>query len=580
MRKISGDVALNQDFNAGGLFSQPVHRLLLVCMCVVAVVPLGMMTLYWRDAAWEDNWREIREKHQLLASNLSSPIQIYVNNQKSMLGLLASSLSTEVGPIVDTAAQSALGVALDNVEGFQSLTYIDRDGRIRGHVQRGGASLPEPQMLADEACYVRVRDTRQPFVSGVKASPFNGKPSIFVGSPVIDGNKQLRGVLLGELRIDLIEGIRQKVQFGTRGHSAIIDQKGKVIAHPNPEWMASMHDMSVLPIVKELQTNQRGVDEFYSPHLKQMMVAGFDTVPGLGWGVLVPQPRSEVEERIHQMMWPTYLWVIFGVSMAIFLACCLTYWITLPVNLLARDARRLLEHELRGRIHEPCFQAPRELRLLGHVLSRLVQGVQESRAEVEALNAELHGRVEQATQELTVANRQLARMASSDYLTSLANRRHFETELVRGGDELAEACVMLIDIDHFKQINDGYGHAAGDLVLVNVASVLGSSVQQDELVARYGGDEFVARLHCDENTAFRRATAICQQIAKTEIVHRGEKLPVTVSIGLCHYSREQGNGEVVPLDAIMHCADVALYRAKREGRNRAAVEAHGEKLEA
>ena len=179
--------------------------------------------------------------------------------------------------------------------------------------------------------------------------------------------------------------------------------------------------------------------------------------------------------------------------------------------------------------------------------------------------------VQERTQQLADANALLRRLSNLDGLTGIANRRHFEEsmnhEWARARRTDAAIAVVMIDIDCFKDFNDGYGHQRGDDCLKQVASVLQASLlRAGDLVARYGGDEFIAVLaNTGAEAAFKIAEMLRARIYGLKITH--EKSParcVTISLGVasCVPSEDQ-----TPMDLIA-LSDRALYRAKRRGRNR------------
>jgi diguanylate cyclase (GGDEF)-like protein len=179
--------------------------------------------------------------------------------------------------------------------------------------------------------------------------------------------------------------------------------------------------------------------------------------------------------------------------------------------------------------------------------------------ELVTLRADLEQRVSDRTRELEVANLRLAEASRTDALTSLPNRRGFlemsEQELKRCARN-GEACsVVMIDLDHFKEINDLHGHAAGDALLQSAASLLRSMLRDADLVARWGGEEFILLL---PDTKRDGAVAVSEKIRAA--FERGEK--VTASFGVAEH------GSNMSREATIAAADEALYRAKREGRNR------------
>ena len=164
----------------------------------------------------------------------------------------------------------------------------------------------------------------------------------------------------------------------------------------------------------------------------------------------------------------------------------------------------------------------------------------------------------------------LREQSTTDFLTRLPNRRAFfevaQAEMARAQRHGFGVVVLLMDVDHFKRVNDSRGHTAGDLALVSVAQVLRQSLRQGDLSARLGGEEFVALLsHCspDAGVAFAERVREAIQAQAVDVGPGQAPLHLTVSIGLAD-SVHHGHD----LDALLACADDAMYRAKRMGRNR------------
>lgn len=181
------------------------------------------------------------------------------------------------------------------------------------------------------------------------------------------------------------------------------------------------------------------------------------------------------------------------------------------------------------------------------------------------LREELICRVAHNLEILTMMSR-LRDMATKDFLTGLANRRHFFeraepifAQARRAGSALA---VAMLDIDHFKRINDGWGHDAGDAALKAVAATLAGCVRPGHLLARFGGEEFCLLVRDmppgDLPGFFEDVRA---RVASTTVEFDGAIIPVTTSIGVCTRPADS-------LDALLTEADQALYRAKTLGRNR------------
>jgi len=535
-------------------------------MVIVAMVPLGLLSLHLHKTAWENSWREVNEKHLLLSQNLAAPISIYVEDHKNALALLVCLLN-ELDQPSATRLQNLLRRAAANLQGFYSLALVDRTGQTQAIAVQGNDTPGTPNLFSDEPCFLMVKKTGEFYISNIKKSPLTQRPTIIIALPIFDSNGKFSGALLGELRIELIEKLRRNIRFGKLGHSAIVDARGRVIAHPNAAWMTNMRDLSDWPIVKSMMAGKSGVTEFYSSHMKQDMVAGFSAVPGIGWGVMVPQPKSEIEAQVQRLMMSYYTWGLAGLSLALLLAMLLARWITHPIHELVTASNNILNNDAESSMPEPPGDAPQEVQLLARAMKTVVSNLQNSRKQVEQLNASLQQRVDEATKKLQYANEQLRLTAQSDHLTSLANRRFFEAELsqelARHSEEHVHVCLMLIDIDNFKSINDRYGHAAGDIVLTQVARVLDQLMRPTDLVARYAGDEFVSHLQCRRETALKRAEEIRQQIEKLQFEWHRQTFNVTVSIGVyCENLAKDAN-----IQTVIDQVDTAMYEAKKLGKN-------------
>lgn len=170
--------------------------------------------------------------------------------------------------------------------------------------------------------------------------------------------------------------------------------------------------------------------------------------------------------------------------------------------------------------------------------------------------------------EIQTLQAQLSEQANRDPLTGLYNRRYLDAtlarELARCERERQPLSLMLIDIDHFKQVNDSYGHPAGDEVLKNLAAMLNEQARAADVVCRFGGEEFLLVLpNMPAHIALLRADQWRATFAATTVLFDAFQMQTTLSIGIATYPGDSASAE----ELIRH-ADRALYRAKSEGRNR------------
>jgi diguanylate cyclase (GGDEF)-like protein len=249
----------------------------------------------------------------------------------------------------------------------------------------------------------------------------------------------------------------------------------------------------------------------------------------------------------------------------ILLFSCLAYRVTAkmmqPIQALSEGALRISQGQTDHEIPDAGIND--ELGLLTRTFNDMMRKLRRNHLEIE----QAAQRLRLQNEELHRANEVLSQLSITDGLTKLHNHRYFQDHLTREIKRLSRSegslSMLLVDLDDFKQLNDRYGHAAGDEILVRVASIMSASVRESDLLARYGGEEFVVLA---TNTSLAGGVLLAEKIRMSvdESVHiideslrplRG----VTVSIGVAEYHGDRKE--------FFRSADRALYRAKAEGKN-------------
>lgn len=179
-----------------------------------------------------------------------------------------------------------------------------------------------------------------------------------------------------------------------------------------------------------------------------------------------------------------------------------------------------------------------------------------------------HGFITDITQRKCI-EAELQVLATTDFLTQLPNRRHFmqliEAELARVQRSVERsAAILMCDLDHFKAINDRWGHAVGDEALRHFTGILGRSIRRIDFAGRMGGEEFAVVLgDADIASAVTFASRLQQQLAELPLLLGCERIPLSISIGITTLNADDGS-----VEAALSRSDSALYRAKQNGRNR------------
>jgi diguanylate cyclase len=210
-------------------------------------------------------------------------------------------------------------------------------------------------------------------------------------------------------------------------------------------------------------------------------------------------------------------------------------------------------------------------------LQPILAGVQQETAAVEAHARAAREQVGAARAELQEAQgriqaleaklEQMSELAREDQLTSSLNRRGMlealGREMNRSRRYAIPLCVALLDIDNFKQLNDSLGHQAGDQALVHLVAVIKSTLRQMDVIARFGGEEFLLLLpNATLEHAMQAVTRIQRELTRSIFMHEHQRVLVTFSAGAALVSDSESQ------DKLIQRVDAALYRAKREGKNR------------
>jgi len=213
--------------------------------------------------------------------------------------------------------------------------------------------------------------------------------------------------------------------------------------------------------------------------------------------------------------------------------------------------------------------------------AQLGRGIAQRDAQLEVVRAALDQEIKKrllAERELTQANLRLKDQVVHDGLTGLHNRSYLEESLGREESRARRSAlpfgVMMIDIDNFKRFNDTLGHAAGDAVLRAIGQYMLSAARGEDIVSRYGGEEFVLVMApAQQGTVWERAEKLRREVQNLEIEYEGRRVgPITISVGIAIFPDHGESGQEV-----LRAADAALYQAKRSGRNCVVV---GDKVKA
>ncbi|MEO4010874.1 diguanylate cyclase [Chromobacterium piscinae] len=406
------------------------------------------------------------------------------------------------------------------------------------------------------------------------ASSAQGEPLRFVdfASPVYDPSGKLRGVLATHALWDWVEDIiRERLPPKSGLETFIVDRQGNLLSPF--EAVGKMQAPAPMPAAQTFRLGPwpGGGDYLYSESRVQEA--------GLGWRVIVRQPKQQALAALNRLRGALMLLGLAASALLMAAVYRLATSFSRPLEQLAGTAQRV------GGGEEDADWAIRggtqELRQLSEAMRNMTFSLLARKQQLADVNANLEQMVADRTEQLRESNHLLLRKAAElalqarhDALTNLHNRmaanEQLQEEHLRYKRTGAPYAVLLLDVDHFKRVNDTFGHDAGDRVLRHIADTLRNSARATDFVARYGGEEFLLLL---PETDAAGAAVLAEKIrAAVEQSQAPDVGRITISIGLATSNAATSNAADAQPEATVKRADLALYRAKAGGRNRVETE--------
>ncbi|MEH6434764.1 sensor domain-containing diguanylate cyclase [Massilia sp. DD77] len=505
-------------------------------MVLIAAVGVGGISLLFADFQIE---RMIAKQELLALGGAAAYIDNDIRHKQQLLRAIAEEAQTRaLGP---QDIQDLLESHDSLRDEFVNVTSYDARGdRIASLRNRNDKIIN----VSERPYFQQTMATRDSVVSAPFSSGLSGRPVVSISQPVLDRRGNIIAILLGGIDLlrpsfaDQIDALRA----GEAGYLFIVTTDGTVVHHPNKTLLLTRPSAENQPVLHAVRATPEGWRTDMVDGGSRALVA-HKRLSGVDWTIAVSYPlRSAfapmVSVRLNSFAAAGLFTVLAGLFGWALVKILLEPLDKLQQNIEAHDA---------GAAGIEVFDT-RERDEFG-TLSRAVYRLSRHR--------------QQLAQDLE-------RKASTDVLTGAHNRRMFEeflpAALARSSRSGETVAVAFLDIDHFKDINDTWGHAAGDAVLVEFARRLQGAVRLTDTVARLAGDEFVIVFEqlqaADE--AHQIGPKILAAMAQPFDIG-GRLLRVTASVGLAVATQHTG------MEALMHAADQALYGVKAAGRNGYAV---------
>jgi diguanylate cyclase (GGDEF)-like protein len=592
------------------------RTILFVCFTLISAIPVLLLAGWVQQTALQNQYDAAHEKHLVSAKHLTGSLNRYISDLKSGIRIAGTSADqgrrpAEVHRFLNELDVSQVWILAES----KARLYMD----FRAKDEFVSLPVSVNQYFNKNKSAIDA-DESGVYISGVMAG-YNDKPVVAAFRRLENGS-----YLVGIVRTDYVVSVQQAISFGKLGHAAIIDQHGKVLAHPLPNWVAAMKDISFIPPVVKTMA---GVTVFYTPAMQADMIAGHTTVKETGWGVMIPQPVSELEENAAGLKIISLSIAAAGILLAAIVSWLVARFITRPLADIADYSESVASGSLKKYSPNKRSFIPTELRKLLVSFENMVDALLAKTSDLEETSSKLseaqkiaklgnweirnnekamwcsdeiysilsfnkttsgaksseeekiqtycdfissfsdvdksllekklqsatsvgssftleHCLQKGGTKPLYLKHDVLVKNASNSEgniivgtLQDISERKEYEHSLIRQAhfdsltrlpnrnlcvDRLTQAIakakrsatsvsLLVIGLDHFKEVNDTMGHLAGDALLCSASDRLQSLLRDSDTLARLGSDEFAVII--EEELGADAVPAVTQKIVES-----------------------------------------------------------------
>lgn len=447
-------------------------------------------------------------------------------------------------------------------DNFRTIILVGTDGKIKIEPFK---PVNTGTYIGDRM-YIQKALKGETYISEVLLNRNTKEPVLFIATPVRQ-NHQIVGVLIGAVKIEVIAKLVQQNSLGEHGESYLVNQQGLMLSQS--KFLQEVTTLKLKALKQPFTEISRGKsgEGIYTNYRNKKVFAVYRNLSETNIGLVV---EKEYNSAMMEYGLQTYFNVvkILGVIVVIFILFGVYYSRKLsePLEYLAAEVNGMAEGNYRSIL---SIQANKEVQELSNAINHMTSNILEKTNQLNNFVEQL----EQYTEHLNQKNNQLAQISITDELTGLYNRRHLNQEIERmvvlSSSLKQNISLLMLDLDRFKQVNDNYGHATGDVVLKEFAQILRRCSREHDVVGRFGGEEFIIVIPFAKSKQVVEIGERIRQEVENYVFDAGKhKLAITVSMGIVTLvsTKEVPIRDVV--EKLLKTVDYCLYQAKELGRNK------------
>ncbi len=470
------------------------------------------------------------EANRAYAVKLAEVVDLYIGSIQQQLK--ASARRVAVMLETPAAMREEVVRVTEQSDGVIAAAIVDAKGDMRAYA----SMLPGAETQGRTSAGVDLRGASQasnvtpPYLSS------QGLWTVALTEPVKNAQGKYQGFVGAAIYLQHnteLDKLLQEHFYRDGSHVYVVGADGRILYHRDHRRIGTEQKDNL--VVQALQRGEAGAMPVTNSEGVEML-AGYARMQLGGWGVVVQRPVAATLAPLHGLMWRIFEYSIPAALIMLLAVSAMGYWIAKPLSVLARAMKS----------GDDTQAAP------------LIQSVKANYFEAEQLREAVGFTMAQHESQIGKLNAE----TMTDPMTQLLNRRGVASEIARLMASRQPFAVLALDLDHFKQVNDTFGHAAGDQVLMALADIMRGSVRAEDACCRVGGEEFLVLM---PGASADAASAVAERIREATRAHAmpGGVGHVTVSIGAARWP-DDGNDP----DTVLKRADQALYQAKMSGRDK------------